>query len=160
MVEKIDEALSEKIEKALGKMVFHPPFDIKEAKDRLRRGYYFIILEDGREIIGWCWAGIGTVYVPEIQKSVVLGRGEAIGLNAYIAEDYRGKGLIGLVYRKKFESLNADGYTKILGFPYSWNQDSIKSMMSSAWRIVGDYYYIRLLFIKIRCRRKREQYRK
>lgn len=151
-VMNINGLLETKIKKALLRMDFHPPFDIKEAKRRLKDGYFFIILEHNGEVIGWSWAAVNSIYIPEIEKEVNLGNRTAFSFNTYINKHYRNKGLNRLLFQMQLKSLSEEHFSIIWGLIYSWNENSIKSLTAMGWEITARYYYLKFIFIKIRYR--------
>jgi GNAT superfamily N-acetyltransferase len=153
-IKTIDKNHENKITNALSKMDFNPPFDIHEAKERLKRGYYFIIAEHNDEIIGWRWAAINSIFIPEIGKKVKLKNKEAYGFNVYIEKPYRNKGINKMLFKEEASYLHKDHFRKIWGLTYCWNIAPTKSLTHIGCKIAGYYHYFKFFFITIRFRSK------
>lgn len=152
-IKTIDKNIEEKLIKALSKVDFQPlPFDVNEAKERLRNNYCFVVVEHNDKFVGWTWDAVGFVLIPELQERIELRDKEAFSFNTYIEKSYRSKGLNKLMLHGKISFLYDEGFKKEWGHIWRWNIPSLKSFTHMGWKIVGTYHYFRLFFIKIRYR--------
>jgi RimJ/RimL family protein N-acetyltransferase len=139
-----------KIKGVLYRMDFKPPFDIQEAKRRLKKGYYFIILENDIEIIGWSWAAINRVFFDEFNCHINIKGKHAFFFNTYVYKGFRGKGLNHIVFHEKLHQLKKDGYDKIWGLIYKSNKPSRRSFQKIGFEEIGSYRFAKLLFMNFR----------
>lgn len=139
-----------KIEKAIAQMDFKPPFDIEEAKHRIKEGWYFVILENGKEIIGWSWAAVNRVFFDDFNCFIRLKEGCAFSYNIYIKKQYRGRRLNHITLRELLYQLRHDGCEKTWVLVHKWNYGSLRSLNSMGWRVVGHYNFIKLMFLNLR----------
>ena len=152
-INTIDKDTEDKINRAFKKVDFHPlPFDVEEARERLRNNYRFIAVEHNCEFVGWTWDAVGFIYIPELEETMKLKETEAFTYNAYIQKDYRNKGLNRLMLHGKISALKKEGFKKEWAHIWFWNAPSLTSFTHMGWEIVGYYHYVRFFFIKIRYR--------
>lgn len=147
---EINTEYEERIEMVLCRMDFTPPFNIEEARRRLNKGYYFIILENDSQIIGWDWAAINKVFFDEFYCNIDLQDKESFSFNTYISKEFRGKKLIKILLNEKLFQLKKDGYSKIWGLIYPSNMASRKSFRENGWKEIGYYRFLKLLFMDFR----------
>jgi GNAT superfamily N-acetyltransferase len=147
---EINSEYGAKMEKAISQMDYKSPFNIQEAKRRIKEGGYFIILENGSEIIGWSWAAVNRVFFDEFNCFIEIKERCAFSYNLYIKKQYRGKRLNHVTLGELLYQLKNDGYNKAWVLVQKWNNGSLKSLNSMGWRIVGDYKFIKLMFLNFR----------
>ena len=147
---EINPEYEERIGPVLRRMDFTPPFDIGEAKRRLDKGYYFIILENDGRVIGWSWAGIGKVWFNEFNCNIELKTRHAFFFNTYVAKEFRGKELNQIVFNEKLYQLKNDGYIKLWGLIYKSNEASLRSLRKIGFKEPGYYRFLKLLFMNFR----------
>ena len=141
---------TKKLEDAINRMDSKPTFDVDEAKRRLSRGFCFITLQCSGKMIGWSWAGVNRVYFQDLNSYIDLKQGTAFSYNTYIQKNYRGKQLNHIVFTEKQYQLKKDGYDKIWGLIHKWNHTSTNSLLKMNWKIIGDYNFIKFLFMNFK----------
>ena len=149
-LKKITPEYETKIISAIQKMDFTPPFNIQEAKRRLKKGCYFIILENDIEIIGWSWAAINRVFFDEFNCHINIKGKHAFFFNTYVHKGFRGKRLNHIVFHEKLHQLKKDGYDKIWGLIYKSNKPSRRSLQEIGFEEIGSYSFAKLLFMNFR----------
>lgn len=145
-----DQVLEMSLEKAISKMDFTPPFTLDEARRRLERGHYLIIVETDGMIVGWSWAGVGMVHFGEFDCVIKLNEGHAFSFNTYIDKEYRGKGLNQLVLNQQLLCLKKDGFKKVWALIHVDNKASLRSYLKNGWRNIGYYRFLKLFFMSFR----------
>lgn len=149
----IDRDTVDKLRNALNKVDFSPlPFDIQEAKERLKNKYRFVVIEHDGEFVGWTWDAVGLMYIPELEETIQLKDREAFSFNTYIHKDHRNKGLNKLMLHGKVSFLQDEHFTKEWGHIWDWNIPSLTSFTHMGWKIVGYYHYFKFFCFKIRYR--------
>ena len=141
---------AKKLEEAIHHMDGKPTFDAEEAKKRLGKGFYFITLQCDNVVIGWNWGGINKVYFGEFNCQLKLKNDHAFIYGTYIQKEYRNKGINGILTKELSFHLKKDGYDKIWSLIHKWNHASIKSRLKMNWKIIGDYNFIKFLFMNFK----------
>lgn len=149
-IKQIDDAIKDQLENSLKKSDITPTFNINEAKKRIDKGSYFFILKCNENIIGWSWAKVGTVFFDEFQDTINLKEKHAFAYNSFILKEYRGKGLISLLYQEKLNHLKKDGIVKVWALVHKWNKKSLKSFNKMKWTKLGNYTFLRVLFFNLK----------
>jgi len=139
-----------KIEEAFSQMDHPPLFDIKEAMDRLKNGFFFVILENESGILGWSWAAINKVYFNDFNCFLKINDKAAFSFNTYVKRQFRGRRLNRVIVNEKLFHLKQAGYNYIWGLIHQWNHPSIKSFTSMNWEIIGKYYFMKFFFMNFR----------
>jgi len=152
-VNVIDEHVEDKIYTALQKMDFRPlPFNVEEARKRLRNEYRFVVIEHRDAFIGWTWDAVNFIYIPELEETIKLKEKEAFSFNTYIQKEYRNKGLNKKMLHTKIFLLHEEQFTKEWGHIWYWNKPSLASFTHMGWKIIGTCHYFKFLNIKLRYR--------
>jgi hypothetical protein len=146
---EINSCEEDKIRDALDRKGFKSPFNVNEAKQRIKDNFYFIVVEKNEKIIGWSWAGVGNVYFGEFNCKIKLKKDEAFSFNTYVAPDFRGLNVNQITLNEKLSQLKKDGYRLIWGLIYPWNKSSLRSFEKNRWNRLGNFYFLRILFIPI-----------
>lgn len=149
-LQEITPEYENRIISAIQKMDFTPPFNIQEAKRRLKEGYYFIILENDIEIIGWSWAAINRVFFDEFNCHINIKGKHAFSFNTYIHKAFRGKGLNHIVLHEELHQLKRDGYDRFWGLIHKSNKPSRNSYQKIGFEEIGSYRFAKLLFMNFR----------
>ncbi|MFX0199067.1 MAG: GNAT family N-acetyltransferase [Candidatus Hodarchaeota archaeon] len=139
-----------RIEEVFTDMDHRPLFDISEAKHRLENGFFFIILENDSEILGWSWAAVNRVYFKDFNCFLPIKEKTAFSFNTYVKKQFRGRRLNQLIVHEKLLHLKKAGYDYIWGLIYPWNHSSIKSFTRMNWEIIGKYYFMKFFFMNLR----------
>jgi hypothetical protein len=139
-----------KVGKAISQMDYRPPFDIQEARRRIKEGGYFIILENGSEIIGWSWAAVNRVFFDDFNCFIKIRERCAFSYNLHIKAQFRGKRLNHITLGELLYQLKNDGYEKTWVLVHKWNYGSLRSLNNMGWRMVGHYNFMKLIFLNFR----------
>ena len=149
-LEKINSDDAKKLEDAINRMDGKPTFDVEEAKRRLSMGFYLITLQCNDEMIGWNWGGVNRVYFGEFNCHLKLKKGHAFSYGTYVQKEYRNKGINNILKKELSFHLKKDGYDKIWGLIHKWNHASTNSLLKMNWKIIGDYNFIKFLFMNFK----------
>lgn len=121
-----------------------PSQSCDEALCRFRRGdRAFAAMDAHGSCVHTRWVTTLPTVIPEIDRAIVPGPGQAYVYNAYTRPDSRGRGIDGLVRNLIFSTLRSEGFTAVYSYVRSDNPAGRRA--ASRWqRPVGHVRYIRI----------------
>lgn len=146
-IKTISSNIEKMMEEAILRMDFKPQFNINEAKERLRNGYYFICILNEKAIIGWKWTAFKEVYIEDFYCKIKIRKDHTYSYNEYTQKEYRGHGLMSIIRNEEKYNLKKDNIKVNWGLIYSWNKSSIRNSLKNGFKIIGKFYFIRFLFL-------------
>ena len=108
------------LEKTVAQMEFESMFTLKDVKPRMDAGNILYEARKEGEIIGYFWVDFGECHIHNLGV-LSLASDELYCNNAYIRNDYRGRGLYNLLRVFALRELKNEGYRRAVGCYYSWN---------------------------------------
>jgi len=89
------------------------------------------------------WVTTSPTWIPEIEREIIPGPGQAYFYNGYTRPDSRGRGIDGLVRSLIFSTLRSEGFTAVYSYVRRDNPAGLRA--ASRWqRPVGNVSYIRI----------------
>jgi len=115
-----------------------------EALRRFCRGdRVFAAMDANGTCVHTRWVTTSPTLIPEIEREISPGPGQAYFYNGYTRPESRGRGIDGLVRNLIFSTLRSEGFTSVYSYVRSDNPAGLRA--ASRWqRRVGTVSYLRL----------------
>ncbi len=122
-----------------------PSQSCDEALRRFRRGdRAFAAIDENGTCVHTRWVTTIPTVIPEIEREIIPGPGQAYFYNGYTRPDSRGRGVDGLVRNLIFSTLRGEGFTAVYSYVRSDNPAGLRA--ASRWqRPVGSITYLRIV---------------
>lgn len=148
-IENIDDEFEEQFNGAIRKIDFKPPFDLDDARNRLKRGYMFFVIFFENEIVGWRWYAFKKVFCEDFRCNLKIRDDQAYGYNLFVNKDHRGKHLAARLIISGEPYLREIGVKSIWIINYDWNIPAQATVRKAGYRKIGYYRLVNILGLKL-----------